>query len=208
MWKKVSTNNKQSTPWTKETVIQRIGKSSLQNDILGGLFEQHEDVGDCHYFCSELLNTLQSHPAFHFINEQPVINIRHQHNNVTSVETAHSKITGDRYVIVAGVHSTQLARLLGISLPVYPMKGYSVTVPATQSCPDISITDTKTKTVYCRLGDRLRIAGFAEFSGYNTIIDPERIQTLLSNAKDLLPNAGHYDNPINKWCGLLSLIHI
>lgn len=73
------------------------------------------------------------------------------------------------------------------------MKGYSITVPATANCPDISITDTHSKTVYCRLGDRLRIAGIAEFSGMNTEVNPGRIQSLLQNAQQFLPDAGDYN---------------
>ena len=82
------------------------------------------------------------------------------------------------------------------------MKGYSVTVPATKDCPFVSITDVKKRVVFCKLGDRLRVAGFAEFSGYSATIKPGRIKSILASAKAFMPTIGDYDTVLDQWCGL------
>jgi D-amino-acid dehydrogenase len=82
------------------------------------------------------------------------------------------------------------------------MKGYSITLPATQDAPVISVTDTRAKIVFCRLGDQLRIAGMAELGRLDASIDATRIDELLNAARTCLPMAAHWREDPHPWSGL------
>ncbi len=81
------------------------------------------------------------------------------------------------------------------------MKGYSITIEANEFCPNISITDGTHKIVYSRLGNKLRVAGTAEFAGYNTSINEKRVTPIINAASTLIPKA-NWDQEISKWACL------
>ena len=100
-----------------------------------------------------------------------------------------------------------MLKKLGFYLPIYPLKGYSLTLDTrgakdAVSAPRISVTDSAYKVVYALLGDELRIAGMADIAGYNTTLDPVRVNLLINQAKAVLPNAGDYAANLDPWCGL------
>jgi len=92
---------------------------------------------------------------------------------------------------------------LGIRVPLYPLKGYSLTAPirARTIAPHISITDYEHKIVYARLGDRLRIAGMADIDGRRADLNPRRVAALRAAAAAMFPGAADFDRAI-AWCGL------
>jgi D-amino-acid dehydrogenase len=94
-------------------------------------------------------------------------------------------------------------RPLGIRLPIYPLKGYSLTLPVgpRHLAPRISITDFKKKIVYARLGDELRVAGMADLAGHRPDIDESRIATLLDETRAAFPEASDFSR-LRPWCGL------
>jgi D-amino-acid dehydrogenase len=100
-----------------------------------------------------------------------------------------------------GSYSPLHLKSLSIRVPIYPMKGYSVTYPLTHYSPRLSLTDTEHKIVYSSLGNRLRIAGTAEFAGYDTSIRPERVAAIIRAVKKLLPKC-EYDTPSSEWACL------
>jgi len=125
--------------------------------------------------------------------------------SVQAVQTNQGDVAGDAVVLAAGVASTQLARRLGLYVPILPVKGYSVTVPVRDEAfaPQASLTDINHRLVITRLGRFLRVAGYAEI-GMDTQIDPQRIQTMLSYMKQFFPKAGDYSKAEN-WAGLRPL---
>ena len=123
--------------------------------------------------------------------------------------TDHGYHAADAIVLASGAASAKLVRKLGVYLPVYPLKGYSLTAPGGPGMPQISITDAKKKIVYAPLhhvgGDRIRIAGMADIVGHKSEIDPERLDQLILEAKDAFPNGtstGYARNSIEAWAGL------
>lgn len=112
-------------------------------------------------------------------------------------------LTADAYVLALGSYSPLLARPLGIRLPVYPAKGYSATLPLSGAsvAPSVSLTDDGHKLVFSRLGDRLRIAGTAEFNGYDTELNAVRCHALMRRARQLFPDLRPTGEP-EFWCGL------
>jgi D-amino-acid dehydrogenase len=109
----------------------------------------------------------------------------------------------DTYVLALGSYSPRLASPLGLCLPVYPVKGYSITLPLAEGdvAPRLSLTDHERKIVFSRLGDRLRVAGTAELNGYNTDISRVRCEALIKRSQELFPQAGRADEA-QCWAGL------
>ena len=112
-------------------------------------------------------------------------------------------LTADAYVVALGSYTPLLLRPLGIRLPVYPAKGYSATVPLSEQsvAPTVAMTDDGHKLVFSRLGQRLRIAGTAEFNGYNTELNSVRCQALMTRTHQLFPELKPAGEP-EFWCGL------
>jgi D-amino-acid dehydrogenase len=102
-------------------------------------------------------------------------------------------VVADAYVVALGSYSPLALMPLGISIPVYPLKGYSITVPleADDEAPTVSLSDVEHKLVFSRLGDRLRVAGTAEMDGYNTDVNDVRCEAIVRRTFDLFPGAGH-----------------
>lgn len=113
------------------------------------------------------------------------------------------RLTADAYVVALGSYSPLLLRPLGIRLPVVPAKGYSATLPvhADAGAPTVSLTDDEHRLVFSRLGDRLRIAGTAEFNGYNLELNAVRCDALMRRTHQLFPDLKVAGEP-QFWCGL------
>ena len=107
-----------------------------------------------------------------------------------------ARSTADAYVVALGSYSPLLTRPIGIDLPIYPAKGYSATVPIVDAAkaPTVSITDDAAKIVFTRLGERMRIAGTAELSGYSTELNTVRCEALTRRAREVFPGAADYDH--------------
>ena len=105
-----------------------------------------------------------------FRYNETVSHLEHEAGRITSVVTDKGICEADAYVASIASYAPQLLRPLGLKSPIYPTKGYSVTIPigGRDDAPHISITDEDHRIVYTRLGDQLRVAGTAEFDGYNT----------------------------------------
>ena len=114
-----------------------------------------------------------------------------------------SEIKADAYVVAMGSYSPLLLKPLGITILVYPAKGYSVTFPIKPGAlaPHVSLTDEAYQIVFSRLGDRLRIAGTAELNGYNTELNQTRCENILHRALELFPNVGDRSDA-QFWTGL------
>jgi D-amino-acid dehydrogenase len=119
------------------------------------------------------------------------------------VESSHGVFEADAYVLALGTTAPYVVRPLGIRLPVYPLKGYSLSLPITddRAAPRISVTDFKRKVVYARLGGELRVAGMADLSGKRAIIDVERVEQLMDEVRMAFPRATDFAS-LGPWCGM------
>ena len=95
--------------------------------------------------------------------------------------------------MAAGIGAVALCKMLGLRFGIYPLKGYSVSLPLLDFGHKISITDSEHKIVYSALGDRLRIAGIADLCGYDKRIKRTRIKKMIEIARKTFPNAAHYN---------------
>jgi D-amino-acid dehydrogenase len=170
--------------------------------LAGAIYTPHECVADCHALCVRLADLLRSRSARLVLGER-VIAFNVRAGRIASLRTAREEIAADAFVLAAGAGSAALASLVGVNLPVYPLKGYSLTldIASPERVPNASITDAGRKIVFARIGSRLRVAGMAELIGNDLAIPPGRIATLASATQDLFPDACDMADP-RPWAGL------
>ncbi len=176
--------------------------ASVSNTLVGGTFSPDDESGDAHKFTQQLAGICAG-MGVEFRYGVNVENILHEGKRIIGIKTGNGVIRADNYVVAMGSYSPIAVKRLGISLPVYPSKGYSLTMPVDnpEKAPQVSITDDEKKLVFSRLGERLRVAGTAEFTGYDTRLNEKRAKSILNGAFDLFPGCCDPDRA-EYWTGL------
>ena len=178
-----------------------LGYSSVA--LAGGLFTPSDESGDAHRFTRQLaLRCTAKGVRFHF--GETIVGLDTAGDVASHVRLASGTVLqADAYVVALGSYSTQLLKLLGMRIPVYPAKGYSLTIPieAGDDAPEVSLTDDEHKIVFSRLGNRLRVAGTAEFNGYDTAINPVRCDAIARRVRQFFPNLSQAGKA-EAWAGL------
>jgi len=172
--------------------------------VLGGVYDPKDESGDAHRFTAELArHASQRGVVFRF--GQDVAAIEATGGQISGVRLPDGLLKADAFVVSLGSYSPLLLRSLGISIPVYPLKGYSITLPLgpheAAAAPTVSLTDEAFKIVISRLGNRLRAAGTAELTGYNTTINQTRCASIVGRIKQLFPALAGVD-AVDYWTGL------
>jgi D-amino-acid dehydrogenase len=185
-----------------ECVALEPALRALRRRLAGGIYTPSEDAGDCYEFCLGLERILRANGAQFLLNTE-IHRLLRWRDRILGVETSAGVLEADRYVLALGAASPWLVRPLGIRLSIYPLKGYSLTLPVGPQhlAPRISITDFKKKIVYARLGDELRVAGMADLAGHRALIDESRVATLLDETRAAFPEASDFSR-LKPWCGL------
>ncbi|MFN7085273.1 MAG: D-amino acid dehydrogenase [Burkholderiales bacterium] len=175
--------------------------------LVGGIYAPGDESGDAHLFTQRLAALCQTRGVV-FLYTHAVRRLGVAGGRVSGVEVAVpsgavATLEADAYVVALGSHSAPLVRGIGIAIPVYPVKGYSVTLPvdSQHDAPTVSLTDEAHRLVFSRLGNRLRIAGTAELAGYDTAIDRARCEAILRRVFEMFPAAGDRDRA-GFWAGL------
>jgi len=129
--------------------------------------------------------------------------VRSDGKRVSSAQTSAGPISGDHFVLCLGVYSPDLVRRLGIKLPIYPVKGYSATLPIIdpERAPRLGGVDEENLLAYCPMGDRLRVTATAEIAGYSTAHAPKDFRAMLGRARALFGDSVDYSQP-QYWAGL------
>jgi D-amino-acid dehydrogenase len=171
--------------------------SAMTGPYIGAVYSPGDDVGDTHEFCELLAERLQQRHGARFIFDTPATGLICERKAVLGVTTPSGDIEADAVVVCLGAWSPVLLRKVGVRIAVTPARGYSLTLPPGRYMPDTSVTDFGRRFVITRLGEKVRIAGYADFVGFATRKDPARIQQLLNTARTAAPEAadyGHADN--------------
>lgn len=172
--------------------------------LAGGIFTPGEAVADCHAFCQQLFARLQQHERFRGHLAATVLGLDVDATGaVGAVRTSAGTLAADEVVLAAGLQSRSLAAPLGIALPIYPLKGYSLTAPITAAHrpPEVSVTDFERKILYARIGSDLRVAAMVDLVGADESIDPQRLASLQRSVRATFPHAADYDRA-SAWAGL------
>ncbi len=183
-------------------VAQEPALHVSREKIAGGLHFPGDESGDCLQFTQALAKLAESQGVKFSLNTT-IEWLEADGDRVARVHTDKGVLTAEACVLACGSYSPLLARPLGIRLPVYPVKGYSLTLPLVDAAaaPTGSITDVTHKVVITRLGDKLRGAGTAELAGYDLSLRPSRLATIRHVLGDLFPGACDASQA-QAWCGL------
>nr|WP_246556927.1 D-amino acid dehydrogenase [Bradyrhizobium liaoningense] len=165
--------------------------SGVKQKFVGGLRLPQDETGDCHMFTQALAKHAEA-LGVRFMFNTGIDRIVTDGARVSGVATSAGLLQADAYVLALGSWSSRLVAPLGISLPVYPVKGYSITVPIKDAsgAPESTVMDESYKVAITRLGDRIRVGGTAEISGYSSKLYDARRATLDHSLTDLFPRGG------------------
>ena len=162
--------------------------------ICGGMRYTLDETGDIFAYCKELAKKAATLGVI-FKYDEPVTALKRDGDQIRAVVTSAGTYEPDAVVMALGAYSQPLLRTVGIKLPIYPMKGYSisVTIDDPEKAPIASVTNQMEKQVYTRIGNILRVAGTAEFAGYNHDINPVRTRLLKESTKFWFAGCGDVD---------------
>ncbi len=165
--------------------------AGVRDKFVGGLRLPGDETGDCYKFTGALRDLAAARGVV-FRYGVTVRGLEVAGDTVTGVATDAGSVTADAVVVALGAHSPALLAPHGIDLPVYPVKGYSLTVPITdpEGAPHSTVMDEKYKVAITRLGDRIRVGGMAELDGFSPALHPQRRETLEHVVTDLYPRGG------------------
>jgi len=173
--------------------------------IAGAIVYPEDESGDARAFCAALAERAGA-AGVQFLFDTPVTALVREGRRIRALATTAGTLKADTVVLAAGSYSPSLTRPLGVTLPVQPVKGYSLTIPAGgwNGAPRVPIVDESLHVAATPLGDRLRVAGKAEFSGLERDIDPRQIAALAAAVRALFPTLpAHLDLlRAQPWCGL------
>ncbi|MFZ6772079.1 D-amino acid dehydrogenase [Undibacterium sp. SXout7W] len=163
----------------------------VQEKFVGALRLPGDETGDCLKFTQNLAKLAEG-LGVQFKYGTSIERLVRQGDKVTSVMTSAGEFKADTFVLALGSYSPILLRELDIHIPVYPIKGYSITVPITDAsrAPESTVMDETYKVAITRLGDRIRVGGTAEIAGYNLDLRADRRATLEHSVTDLFPDSG------------------
>ncbi|MFN5723173.1 MAG: D-amino acid dehydrogenase [Betaproteobacteria bacterium] len=179
----------------------------IRPQLAGATYTAEDESGDANQFARELVKRCEE-DGVQFLMSHTVTALREvagaiDHVEATDSEGRFQRLRADAYVLAMGSLSPLIAKPLGIELPIYPAKGYSVTMPVKDArmAHQVSLTDDEYKLVFSRLGDRLRIAGTAELNGYDRDLNRVRCEAIVRRVEELFPGAGDTERA-QFWTGL------
>lgn len=179
--------------------------NSIAHRIVGGVYTADEEAADPYRLCQGIEGLLSGdNGGVRFVYGAKVRRLLRSGRRLLGVETAAGDVLeADAYVLAAGVASRRLGLTAGLDLPIYPIKGYSLSLPIANdvAAPRVSVTDTDYKMVYARLGEKLRVAGMADIVGNDDSIDPRRLGQLVAQARETFPQATAWLQ-MEPWTGL------
>lgn len=178
------------------------GLANARDKIAGGLRLPGDETGDCFKFTNSL-SDMAAALGVTFRYGVGIDGLEQEGGRITAAHTSEGRITADAFVVALGSYSPFLVSRFGIKLPVYPVKGYSITVPIVNAdrAPVSTVMDETHKIAITRLGDRIRVGGMAEIAGFDLSLNPKRRATLEHSVEDLFGGAGDQSR-VTFWTGL------
>jgi len=188
-----------------ETLALEPSLKPLGDKVAGGIHFPEDRFGDAHQFCTELTQYLKNNDA-QFLFNTTVTNMTARGGRVSQIDTDQGSLSADAFILAAGSYSPIIANKAGIRIPVKPCKGYSLTLELDgwTGAPKIPVVDHSLHAVVTPLGNKIRVAGTAEFNGYDTSLHEGRLQNLYDLLGDIFPESTPYINEstTTKWTGL------
>ncbi|MEM9180145.1 MAG: FAD-dependent oxidoreductase [Pseudomonadota bacterium] len=168
----------------------------------GGVWIEGDEVGDAARFTEQMVTYCERAFGVRFVFNADVTDVSGARDGQRQLTLASGdEHAFDAIVICTGVAGTQLLRGLDVRLPIYPVMGYSLTAPLGASPPEVAVTDAGSKVVFSRIGEQIRIAGFADFGIASEERRRQRVQDLIQMARNLIPEVADYTNIASTWIG-------
>ncbi len=179
------------------------GLKATRDLFVGGLRLPRDETGDCFKFTVALADHAAATQGVTFQHGTTIQGLIAEGGRITGVKTDKGVVTADAYVLALGSYSPMMVKPLGMTLPVYPVKGYSITAPIINepAAPVSTIMDESYKVAITRLGDRIRVGGMAEIAGFSDALPERRRNTLEHSVGSLFPGAGDL-KAASYWSGL------
>ena len=174
----------------------------VKDKFAGGIYSPQDQSGDARMFTQGLAAYCAEKLGVGFDYGCSIDDIVVERDSIRHIATSRGEVQGDAYVLSLGCSSPFLSEKIGIKLPIYPVKGYSVTIPAGGGnlTPQMGGVDEENLVAFCPMGNRLRVTSTAEFAGYDRTHTPDDFRAMFNVARELFPNA-NYDQP-DYWAGL------
>jgi D-amino-acid dehydrogenase len=190
----------------QETAELEPALAPVASQLAGAIHYAADETGDAYRFCVELAEHARSQ-GVEFRFRTNAASMETSSGRVTAVVSERERFTADRYVVAAGSYSALLLRQVGVHLPVRPAKGYSVTFGTHQTWPSLSISviDDHWHAAVVPLEGAIRVAGTAEFAGYDRTLNADRVRNLLMLVQQILPEARLDPKSATPWCGLRAM---
>ena len=174
----------------------------ISEGIAGAVYSESDEVADSQKFTAGLRDLLETTGNVDFRLSADAKKLVAHKGRTHGVVVDDETLEADAFVVCTGAWSHDLLRTVGINPHVFPVRGYSITLPPGEAAPSVSMTALKYRMVYSRLNGLVRIAGFADFRGFDTSADKERTDLLLDLARRYAPLAAEYDTQDMKpWGG-------
>jgi D-amino-acid dehydrogenase len=180
----------------------------VADEIVGGIGYPGDETGNARMFCEEMRRVC-SESGVRFRFAESVVEVIRRRKRIEGLRTAKETLTADAYVLAAGSFSSIWSKQLGFDIPVRPAKGYSISVPMHrwEPRPRVPVVDDSLHAALVPVGGVLRVAGTAEFTGYDTSLNPKRIANLVDLFGRVYPKLAERvtDLDVQPWCGLRPL---
>ncbi len=187
---------------TEGCVEAEPGLKYVKNKLSGGLRFNNDFTGNCYLFSNEIYKKcIEMGVNFEFNTE--IKSIKINNNKISSVLTSEGEFKADCYSVSLGSYSTKILSQVGIKTPIYPVKGYSITLPVLtdQDAPQSTIMDEKNKIAITRLGDRIRVAGMAHLTDFDKNLRTKSLESLKSGLDLVFPKSYEPSENLNYWTG-------
>ncbi|MEF1289707.1 D-amino acid dehydrogenase, partial [Vibrio sp. M260118] len=185
----------------EQCLKQEPGLENMLGDLVGGLYLPDDQTGDCYLFCQHLQQMAQQ-AGVKFLFNTDIDALITTKQNVVGVQTSQGVINADHYVVALGSYSKSILSPIGIDIPVYPVKGYSLTLPVINEhqAPRSTIMDETYKVALTRFDQRIRVAGTAELAGFDPSLPTKRLATLKHVVSNLFPQGVDFSQA-DYWTG-------
>lgn len=184
-----------------QCIEQEPGLIQVEDKIVGGLHLPGDETGDCNLFTQQLADHAERAGVTFMFNTH-IQGLLHNEKSIYAVQTDQGEIEADAFVVAMGSYSPKLLQSLNIDLPIYPVKGYSLTLPIINHhfAPQSTIMDETYKVALTRFDDRIRVAGTAELAGFDSSLPDKRLATIKHVVQDLFPNGVDFEQA-EYWTG-------
>jgi len=175
-----------------EVLTKEPSLEHTRHDFAGAVYAEHDQMGDAHAFTQGLSRWLLENRSVRLRLDEEVKHLEVKNGRLHRLVTTKETLKTDAAVVCLGSWSPRLLGPHGIDPMIYPVRGYSVTLPLGRYPPIMSVTNLKHRFLHSRLNDSIRITGFADFVGFDTRRDEHRLSSLLDIAQQLAPEAANY----------------